>query len=277
MKKISLALGGGGARGMAHVGALRVVEKTGLPLAEIAGTSIGAIVGAYYAVHGHLRQLEWFAAGMDRKRTLSFMDVTLPRHALLKGERFRQQMEEWFGGARIEDARIPLAIVATNLRTGKAEVFRRGNVVDALCASAAIPGLIPAVEIKGEYYVDGGAAMQVPVAALRKRGTVKVAIELPITATPKSGFTEQPSLGEVLSLVYWTQRRQSQRLAGLKDVIVLRPVTGGFRETLSFHKSRKFLTAGEKAARNALPRIRKALAPVRRAASAGRRRTRGRP
>jgi len=260
MKGVSLALGGEDARGMAHIGVLRVFLAAGIQIAEIAGTSIGAIIGAYYAVHGHLEGLEWFAAGMNRKRTLAFMDLTVPKHALIKGEKFRQQLEEWFGDTRIEDARIPLAIVATKLRTGKAEIFRKGRVVDALYASAAIPGLVPAIRIEGEYYVDGGAVMQVPVAALRKRSTVKVAIELPILVVPKSGFKEQPSLSEVLSLIYWTQRKQSQQLTDMTDVIFLRPATGSFRETLSFHKSREFLKVGERAAKKALPRIRKALA-----------------
>lgn len=245
---------------MAHIGALRVFLAAGIPIAEIAGTSIGAIVGAYYAVHGHLEGLEWFAAGMNKKRTLTFMDLTVPRHALIKGEKFRQQLDEWFGDARIEDARIPLAIVATKLRTGKAKIFRKGRVVDALYASAAIPGLVPAIKIEGEYYVDGGAVMQVPVAALRERSTVKVAIDLPILAAPRARFKKQPTLGEVLSLIYWTQRKQSQQLTNMTDVILLKPATGSFRETLSFHKSREFLKVGERTAKKALPKIRKALA-----------------
>lgn len=265
---ISLALGGGGARGFAHIGLLEELDAAQIPIAEIAGTSMGAIIGAYYAVHGDIEQPRKLADRMTRKLMLSLLDPVLPKEGLIEGKKLRHLLEKWFGNARIEEARIPLAITATNLRTGKAEIFREGPLVPILLASAAIPGLLPAVKLGEEYYIDGGLAAQVPHQALRKRG-VHVLVELPLNKEERPPFTKQPSIIDVLTLAYAFGREKGQQ-APSKACITLRPAVGSFEFTLHFLKARGFVQAGRSAARSGLARIKRRL----RAPCAARSRTR---
>lgn len=247
---ISLALGGGGARGFAHIGVLRVLHDEGLAVDEIAGTSMGAVVGAYYALHGDTDGLETFVGELSMKKALSYVDPSLPKYGLMKGEKFRALLSEWFGDQQIEDARIPLAICATNLGTGKGEIFREGPIVDTLLASTAIPGLLPAAELQGNYYVDGGLELQVPVAALNGKPTV--AVELPLY---ERKLEERPSMIDVLTLSYAITRERSQRDTDAD--VVLRPDTGSFYDVLDFGHASRFVEAGDQAARDALSDIKR--------------------
>lgn len=248
--RISLALAGGGARGFAHAGVIHEFLHEGFQIVEVAGSSMGAIIGAYYAFHGRVDSLIQFAKGLTKRKTASFLDVTVPRHSLIKGRKLHALLKEWFGGARIEDARVPLAIVASRLRDGKPVIFRKGAVVDVLMASSAIPGLLPAVRLEGEYYVDGGVSLNVPVGALRKRSTTKVVVDLPaLCHHPR--FERQPTLTEVLSTIYAIRQSRIQPKIP-KDVVLLTPGTGGMRQTLAFHKSEEFIQAGARVARRAL-------------------------
>jgi len=247
---ISLALAGGGARGFAHVGVISEFQKAGLRIVEVAGSSMGAIVGAYYALYQNVDRLLWFAQSLTKRKTAHFLDVTVPRYALIKGEKLREVLQEWFGDALIEEAPIPLAIVASRLRDARPVIFRKGLVVDALMASSAIPGLLPAVRIGGEYYVDGGITLNTPITALRKRSTQKVAVELPVLCH-QPRFGEQPRLTEVLSTIYAFRQAMVQPKLP-KGVVVITPNAGGFKTTLSFHKSKEFIAEGVRAAKRAL-------------------------
>ena len=161
----SLVLGGGGARGFAHLGVLQVLEDEGVPIDMVGGTSIGAIMAAGPA-------MGWSAAEMRRAAIDSFtnlFDYTLPTTSLLRGRRITSKLERHFHGVDITDLWLPYFCVSTNLTRGAAEVHDRGPLVRSIRASIAIPGVLPPVPHDGDLLVDGGVLDNVPVDEMRRR------------------------------------------------------------------------------------------------------------
>ncbi len=169
---LGVALGGGMARGAAHVGVLHALADAGLPPARYAGTSYGAIIAALAALGASPAELRRVVT-RETAATLwrDAADVGLHRGALVHGDRLARWFDRTlFHGARIEDAAAPLAIAATDLATGALRVVTRGSVADAVRASCALPGLFAPAAVAGERWVDGGFAEPVPFAALRALG-----------------------------------------------------------------------------------------------------------
>jgi NTE family protein len=165
---IGLALGGGTARGAAHVGALKVLEDAGMPPVAFAGTSFGAIVAAMAALGAPALEIERVVRRQNvMELWAQAVDFGLHRAALVHGERLERWLDrKVFFGARIEDAERPLAIAATDLRSGAPVVLREGPVARAVRASCALPGIFASVERDGGHLVDGGFVEPVPFAAL---------------------------------------------------------------------------------------------------------------
>lgn len=175
-KKVGLALGGGAAKGAAHIGVLRAFEEKEITIDAMAATSVGAIIGAFYAFGLSVDKISEIAKGMSLSHVSGF---TLKKKGFSTTERLQALIEEHLGQVDLADAKIPLAIVATNIRTGKKAVFTQGNLAKIVAASAAIPGLFIPVEIDGEEYVDGGLSENVPVSALKQFGVMaSVAVDL---------------------------------------------------------------------------------------------------
>jgi NTE family protein len=175
---LGLALGAGAARGWAHIGILRRLERAGIVPDVIAGTSIGAVAGGC-AVAGHLDALEAFARGLDRKRVLGLLDLSLGGGGLIGGRRLGEMLSQHLGDTRIEDLPRPFAAVATELGTGHEVWLKRGPLADALRASYALPGLLPPVRIGGRWLMDGAVVDPVPVTVCRALGArVVIAVNL---------------------------------------------------------------------------------------------------
>lgn len=171
-----MALGGGAAKGAAHIGVLRAFEEKEITIDAMAATSVGAIIGAFYAFGLSVDKISEIAKGMSLSHVSGF---TLKKKGFSTTERLQALIEEHLGQVDLADAKIPLAIVATNIRTGKKAVFTQGNLAKIVAASAAIPGLFIPVEIDGEEYVDGGLSENVPVSALKQFGVMaSVAVDL---------------------------------------------------------------------------------------------------
>ncbi len=173
---IGLALGGGAARGAAHIGVLRALQEHGFKPDYIAGTSIGALVGGLYAFGVDLKDLR------EAAQKLSWMDLagaTLSRFGLLKNQELGRLVERFVGDQRLEDAPIPFAAVATDIRSGEAVVLKEGRLIDAILATTAIPGVFVPAELDGRMLVDGGLVENVPLSPLRAMGAeVLVAVNL---------------------------------------------------------------------------------------------------
>ncbi len=166
---IGLALGGGAARGWAHIGILRTLEQAGIVPDLVTGTSIGAVVGGCYLA-GQLDELERFAAGLTRRRILGYLDFNLAGTGLITGDRLVDLLDRHIGTQTIEGLEKPFAAVATELGTGHEVWLRRGKLVDAMRASYALPGIFPPVRINRRWLFDGALVNPVPVSVARAMG-----------------------------------------------------------------------------------------------------------
>jgi NTE family protein len=250
---IGLALGGGFARGFAHLGVLRVLEENQIPISHIAGTSVGSILGAAYASGAPLSRI------ISTCRTLRFRDIArwrVSRLGLASNHRLGDLIERVFESRQFEDLRIPFAAVATDLSTGEPVVFTQGNLVDAIRASCAFPGLFQPVEIGTRCLADGGLVAPVPTRAAREMGATSV---LGISVGMHDGFRGAPTnIFQVVSrAVSAAQKHQLEVWERYAD-LVLRPEVHSLAWD-DFDRAEEAIAAGAAAARRALPRIQKLL------------------
>ena len=169
--KVGLAMGGGAARGMAHIGVLTVLEKEGIPIDLIAGTSVGAAVGSLYARGKNAGLIKEKVIELSQRRLTQFIDPSLPRTGLIKGKKFSDLLASLLGGnIKFSDLLIPFACTATDIDTGEAVVLDRGSVVEAVRASISLPGIFTVVKRRGRNLVDGGLTNPVPVSLAREMG-----------------------------------------------------------------------------------------------------------
>ncbi len=154
-KKVALVLGGGGARGFAHVGVIRELEQAGIPIDLIVGVSVGSLIGALYADTKDSFQLEWSSFKIKKEEIFDFKLLNL-RSGLAKGDALKSYLDRTLHAKRIEDLKIPLAIVAADLKTGKPVVFQSGSIADAVRASTSVPGVFEPVVYGDQILVDGG-------------------------------------------------------------------------------------------------------------------------
>jgi NTE family protein len=250
---INLALGGGFARGFAHLGVLQVLEQNQIPIAAIAGTSVGSILGAAYASGAPLARI------IATCRTLRFRDIArwrVSRLGLASNHRLGDLVERVFESRRFEDLRIPMAVVATDLATGEPVVFTQGNLVDPIRASCAFPGLFEPVEIGTRWLADGGLVAPVPTHAARQLGAGCVlAISVGI---PDSHPGAPSNIFQVVSRAVSAAQKHQLEVWERHADLVLRPDV----QSLSwddFDRTDEAIEAGARAARNAIPRIEKLL------------------
>ncbi len=254
--KIGLALGGGAARGFAHIGVIKVLEANGITPDLVVGTSAGSLVGALYAAGNNAAALQKMAVDMDEA---AISDWSVPfftqSTGVLKGEGLQNYVNRAVRGLPIEKLRLPFGAVATDLRSGQPILFRRGNTGAAVRASSSVPGVFQPVRIGNVDYVDGGLVSPVPVSFARKMGADFV-IAVNISAQPDA----QPSSNtfEVL-LQTFSIMGQSLNQYELKQAdIVIRPELATMKGN-DFQNRNVAMLAGERAALAALPELRKRL------------------
>jgi len=172
-RRVGLALGSGAARGWAHIGVIRALKERGHEPAWVAGASMGAFVAAAYAM-GRLERLEAFARRLDTRSVLVYLDLAMPVRGLLEGERVLTLFRDLLGTGNLEDARLPVCLIATDLGTGEEVRLTRGPVAEAVRASIAVPGIFAPAVAEGRYLVDGGLVNPVPVDAARALGATRV-------------------------------------------------------------------------------------------------------
>ena len=250
---MGLALGGGFARGFAHLGVLQVLEQKHIPISCIAGTSVGSILGAAYASGAPLARI------IATCRTLRFRDIArwrVSRLGLASNQRLGDLIERVFDSRQFEDLRIPMAVVATDLNSGEPVVLRHGSLVDAIRASCAFPGLFEPVEIGTRCLADGGLVAPVPTRAARDFGAdfvlgVSVGIQDGHRGAPTNVFqvmTRAVSAAQKHQLEIWERHAD----------LVLRPDVQSIAWD-QFERADEAIEAGASAARLALPRIEKYL------------------
>ncbi len=174
--KIGLALGSGGARGFAHIGVLQTLLHHGIPIDVIAGSSMGALLGAVYATGAPLTMMERLACHMP---TTSWIDFTVPHRGFVAGERIHQLIKMLTKDYTFAQTTLPLAIVATDVERGERVVFTEGKLHDAVRASISIPGIFVPYEYQGRLLVDGGVIDRVPIMAARELGSdIVIAVDV---------------------------------------------------------------------------------------------------
>lgn len=172
--KIGLALGGGGARGLAHIGVIKVLEKHKIPIDYIAGTSAGSLIGGIYAAKGDIKQIEEIAETLTYKDFIqTFSDISL-RSGLLRGNKARDFIEKYVGEITFKNLKISFNAVTTDLISGETFALKRGDVATAIRASCSIPGIFPPIKRGKKLLIDGGATEQVPVKTVKKMGADRI-------------------------------------------------------------------------------------------------------
>ena len=250
---IGLALGGGFARGFAHLGVLRVLEENQIPVSHIAGSSVGSILGAAYASGAPLSRI------MATCRTLRLRDIArwrVSRLGLASNHRLGNLIERVFESRQFEELRIPLAVVATDLSTGEPVVFTQGNLVDAIRASCAFPGLFEPVEIGTRCLADGGLVAPVPTRAIRELGASTV---IGISVGMHDGHRGAPrNIFQVVSRAVSAAQKHQLEVWERHADLVLRPEVQSLAWD-DFERAEEAIEAGAVAARRAIPRIQKLL------------------
>ena len=263
--KIALVLGGGAARGFAHVGVIKMLESQGLAPDLIVGTSAGSVAGALYAAGFTGFELQRRALEIDEK---SVSDWALPNRGFIKGESLQKYINDAVKGRPIEKLAKPLGVVATDLHSGESVVFRRGNTGMAVRASSSVPGVFQPVVIDGREFVDGGLTSPVPVKAARDMGA-DIVIAVDISQEPLRAKVQGTIDVLLQTFLIMGRTIAAQELQGAD--VVISPVTAELASA-SFESRNLAILEGEKAALAAVPRIRERIAAreerLRRAAQA---------
>jgi len=251
MPAIGVALGGGFARGIAHIGVLKVLEEEGIPVRMVAGTSVGALIGAAYCSGLTIAELEEVA---HKVRFTTFVRWTLSRFGFASNDRMVSFLARTLKVQRFEELRIPLGVTATDFHTGAGAVFRTGSIIDPVRASCAYPGMFLPVEIHGRWLVDGMLSNPVPTRPLRDMGAERVlAVQLKgqwsKTTAPRHLFDV---IGQSFAIA---QDMMSSVWRDAADVVI-EPDVAGF-DYDDFKRADELIRAGELAMRRALPEVRK--------------------
>lgn len=259
--RIGLALGGGAARGFAHIGVIKVLEANGIVPDLVAGTSAGSLVASLYAAGFNGYELQQMALKMDES---VFADWTLAGRGMFRGEALQNWVNQSVGQRSIEQLKRPLGVTATDLASGDLVLFQRGNTGMAVRASSAVPSVFAPVEIGGREYVDGGLASPVPVGSARKMGADFV-IAVDISADPSGQPTG--SVSDLLLQTFTIMGRSINRFELAEADLVVRPKlhTG----SADFSARHQAILAGEMAMSALLPELKSRLARKRQAPVSG--------
>jgi len=250
LPKLGLALGGGAARGFAHVGVIQVLEENGIHPDLVVGTSAGSLVAALYASGKTGAQLQQIAETMEEA---AFTDWTLPlfNRGMLRGEALARYVNTQVGGRLLEAMSVPLGVVATDLGTGRGVLFQRGDTGTAVRASSAVPAVFQPVKIGRQEYVDGGLVSPVPVHFARQMGA-DIVIAVDISSSPENNLSN-----DTLQILLQTFAIMGKTINSyeLKDAeLVVKPALGSMKGG-DFSSRKAAIEAGRIAMQAGLPKL----------------------
>ena len=248
---IGVALGGGFARGIAHIGVLKVLEQEGIPIRAVAGTSVGALIGACYCSGLSLAEMEHVAHSV---RFTTFARWTVSRYGFASNDRMVAFLNRTLKVKTFEELRIPLGVTATDFNTGEGVVFHSGSIVDPVRASCAYPGMFLPVEIRGQYLIDGMLAYPVPTRPLREMSADRV-LAVHLKGTWANGGAPRHLFDVIGQSFAIAQDAMSSLWKEAADLVV-EPDVAGFAYD-DFKRADDLIHAGEVAMRKALPAVRK--------------------
>jgi NTE family protein len=267
-KKIGLALGGGAARGIAHIGIIDVLRKEGIPIDMIAGTSAGAIVGALYASCLDCDTVKKHALNTDWRKLTPLIDPSFKMSGFIKGSKIKNLLAKYIGGdTDFKDLKIPFACVATDIDTGEEVVINRGSVPEALRATISVPGIFTVVKQDERYLVDGGLTTPVPVEVVRRMGAdFVIAVNVIPNVTNRMGKAgkirakahKEPNIFQIIMQSIYITTYAISRSALLDADIIIEPDLKGIGAG-DFKKAGEMILLGQQAAVDAIPKIKRKL------------------
>jgi NTE family protein len=265
-KKVGLALGGGYARGLAHIGVLEVFEREGIPIDYIAGTSIGALIGALYAREHDSSLLRKQAMQLDWIGLTTLIDLALAKSGLVGGKRVTNLLRRFMGDVKFDELAVPLACVATDIITGNEVVLNQGSVLEAVRASISIPVIFTVVKKDGQYLVDGGLVNQVPVNVVKNMGAdIVIAVDITPTRSERTDYlvknaqNKEPSLLNVMiQTIYITTYHSACQATEDADVVIHPKLV--HISPAEFYRARECMLEGEYSTVDKLSDIKKHLA-----------------
>lgn len=279
--RVGLALSGGGVRGLAHIGVLKVLERAGVPIDIITGTSAGGMIGATYAAGLTATQIEQeFLRMCTPRQLLNLMDRTIARRGLFEGQRLMEHLEQWLGDQSIEQLPIPFAAVAVDLYASQKVVIQDGPLLNAIRATIALPAVFSPVEKNGQLLVDGGLLDNLPVDVTRQMGAdIVIAVDISTDRESASHQIQEMTRHRLLPNrvvemidVLWravdvmadeVNRRVLEEFP--PDVMIRPEIPVGVTVLSGFALAADTIAAGERAALEALPHIQSLLPPSLRA------------
>jgi NTE family protein len=217
LNKVGLALGGGGILGAAHIGTLKAIKENDIEIKYIAGTSIGALVGALYAFGKSWEEIYDIALKL---KWLDITSISLSKYGLLTNENLAKLMIEQIGDRKIEDAPIPLAMLATNASNGKRIVLNKGSVADAVMASTCIPGLFKPVAYNNDLLIDGGIVENVPINTVKQMGAEFV---IGVDLNTKRSYAKPENILDVMLNSFHFIMEQSDKFQTVKADLLIKP------------------------------------------------------
>jgi NTE family protein len=258
MKKVGLALGSGGVRGLAHIGVLKALVKNDIPIDFIAGSSIGSWVGAHYALLKDISKLEEITTGKKQEKIFSFAEISFTG-GLIKGEKLEKLLNEWLHYANFDNLKIPLKIVATDLVTGEEMVFSEGSVALAVRASMAVPGFFKPVKIGDKILVDGGVLNPVPDGIVKKMGAdIVISVNLDNYEDKKTSEREYNSFKEVASRSLEIMRQYLAKDSMRDSDFIIQPPLKEYSSWLDYFtkdKGAEIVAIGEKETEKIIPEL----------------------
>ncbi|MEI8175685.1 MAG: patatin-like phospholipase family protein [Candidatus Omnitrophota bacterium] len=250
-RTIALVLSGGSARGLAHLGAIKVFKEEGITFDLIVGSSIGSLVGAVYALDCPLDEILKIAL---RTSANDIIDVTLSRMGLVEGNKLEALIRAAVGGRTFADVKIPLAIATVDIETGEEVCFTSGDLVKVIKASCSLPGIFKPVEIDGRLLMDGGIKHHLPTGIAKKIGADHtVAIDVGF-CVKKAKIANM--FGIIMQSIQILGQELSQHQSGEADLLI-RPDLGEDMDQMAFDKASYIISKGEEAARAAVPQLKK--------------------
>lgn len=246
--KVGLALGSGAARGLAHIGVLKVLQQEGIPVDLLAGSSMGSLVAVLYANRLDLEMVEKLAIHLKRKH---WLDFKMPGLGFVTGERIKELVRLLTHGKQLEELSIPTAVVATDLVKGERVVFTSGPIDFAVRASISIPGIFEPVFRDGEILIDGGVIDRVPVTAVRDLGADFV---IAVDVAPREATAKVEGIFDVIIQTIGLMEREIMSNQLLSADVAIFPDVAEFSPT-AFTQVEKCIQRGEEAARAQVERI----------------------
>ncbi|OGO01025.1 MAG: hypothetical protein A2Y90_05455 [Chloroflexi bacterium RBG_13_52_12] len=269
-KKVGLALGGGAARGLAHVGVLDVLKHEGIPIDMIAGTSAGAVMGAVFASGQETGQMIEHALDPHWKK-IPMIDPSFPKTGFIKGRKIKNLLSSFLGGnIKFTDLIIPFACVATDIDTGEEVVINSGSVSDALRASISVPGIFTVVKREGRYLVDGGLTTPVPVHVVKQMGAdFVIAVNVNPDVSNRMGKTyrhrveahKEPNIFQIMMQSIYITTYSVARNSLVDADVVIEPDLGHIGAG-DFNKAQELIDYGRQSAHEAIPEIKRKLAEM---------------